>query len=66
MMKNPKFIYVYFLVGVLFLILAGVYHSIEESNLTPIFTSIGFAIISISFVLLSLQKRCKNNKDDPQ
>jgi len=62
-MKNIKFIYLYFLSGVLFLIVSGAFYSTEQSNLTPVFASIGFAIISISFALLS-RASCKtiNNK----
>jgi len=63
-MKNVKFIYLYFLSGVLFLILSGAYYSTEDSNLTPVFASIGFAIISISFVLLSRSKSCKSKNNN--
>ena len=63
-MKNVKFIYAYFLSGVLFLITAGAFYSTENSNLTPVFASIGFAIISISLVLLSQNKRCKNQSKE--
>lgn len=63
-MKNQKFIYVYFFSGVLFLITAGVFYSTPDNNLTPVFASIGFAIISISLVLFSLSKSCKNQKND--
>ena len=59
-MKNVKFIYVYFLSGVFFLITAGAFYSNENSNFTPAFASIGFAIISISFLLLSRSKSCKS------
>jgi len=63
-MKNVKFIYMYFLSGVLFLIVSGAFYSTENSNLTPVFASIGFAIISISFVLLSMNRTngCKPKK----
>jgi phosphoglycerol transferase MdoB-like AlkP superfamily enzyme len=63
-MKNIKFIYLCFLSGVLFLIVSGAFYSTEHNNLTPVFASIGFAIISISFALLSRAKSCKskNNK----
>jgi len=59
-MKNVKFIYLYFLSGVCFLIISGAFYTTEESNLTPVFASIGFAIISISFVLLTRPKNCKS------
>lgn len=59
-MTNVKFIYVYFLSGVFFLITAGAFYSTENSNFTPVFASIGFAIISISFVLYNRRKSCKN------
>lgn len=59
-MKSVRFIYLYFLSGVLFLITAGAFYSTENSNLAPVFASIGFAIISISLVLYSHQKSCKN------
>ncbi|XQW86468.1 hypothetical protein ACOYR1_07020 [Thalassotalea piscium] len=59
-MKNIKLIYLYFLSGVFFLILAGAFYSTKDSNLTPVFTSIGCAIISISFVLFSRRKSCGN------
>jgi hypothetical protein len=59
-MQNLKFFYLYFFSGVLFLITAGAFYSAENSNLTPVFASIGFAIISISFVALSRSKSCKN------
>ncbi|MEW6992063.1 hypothetical protein AADZ91_15445 [Colwelliaceae bacterium 6441] len=61
-MKNVKFIYVYFLSGVLFLITAGAFYSTQNTNLTPVFASIGFAIIAISFVLLSQHHSCKKQK----
>ncbi|RHW77985.1 hypothetical protein [Colwellia sp. RSH04] len=60
-MQSIKFIYLYFCSGVLFLITAGAYYPTENSHLTPVFACIGFAIISISFVLLSTRKR-KNKK----
>ncbi len=59
-MKSVKFIYLYFFSGVLFLITAGAFYSSDDSNLTPVFASIGFAIISISFVLLGHSKSCKH------
>lgn len=59
-MKNIKFIYLYLLSGVLFLIAAGAFYSTEDSNLTPVFASIGFAIISTGLVLLSRHKSSKN------
>ncbi|GLX83704.1 hypothetical protein theurythT_31570 [Thalassotalea eurytherma] len=59
-MKNLKLIYIYFLSGVLFLITAGAFYSTENSNLTPAFASIGFAIISISLVFYSRYRSCKN------
>lgn len=59
-MKNIKFIYIYFFSGILFLITAGAFYSTENSNLTPVFASIGFAIISVSLVLYSRHKSCKN------
>ena len=62
-MKNVKFIYLYFLSGVLFLITSGALYSTENSNITPVFACIGFAIISISFVLLSRAKSCKSKKN---
>ena len=65
-MKNVKFIYIYFLSGVLFLITAGAFNSSDNSNLTPVFASIGFAIISISFALLSRHRSCKNKNKDPE
>jgi len=63
MMKTPKYIYLYFLSGIVFLVLAGVEYFNESSNLAPVFTSIGFAIISISFVLWSRYQGCKNKTD---
>jgi hypothetical protein len=65
-MKNVKFIYLYFLSGVLFLITAGAFYTTENSNLTPVFASIGFAIISISFVLLSHRKSCKSQNKNSE
>ncbi len=47
-MKNENFIDVYFLSGVLFLISAGAFYPTANANLTPVFASIGFAIISKS------------------
>ncbi len=61
-MKNLKFIYLYFFSGVLFLVTAGAFYSTANSNLTPVFASIGFGIISISFVLLSRSQSCKNKQ----
>ncbi|MDN7138080.1 hypothetical protein J6J34_07645 [Pseudidiomarina sp. 1ASP75-14] len=63
-MNNVKFIYLYFLSGVLFLIIAGAFYTTEDSNLAPVFASIGFAMISISLVLFSRHKSCKNNTKD--
>ncbi|WP_303478883.1 hypothetical protein [Thalassotalea sp. 1_MG-2023] len=65
-MKNVKFIYLYFLSGVLFLITAGAFYSTENSNLSPVFASIGFAIISISLVLFSQSKRCKTQNNNSE
>jgi len=59
-MKNLKFIYIYFLSGVLFLITAGAFYSTENSHLTPAFASIGFATISVSLFFYSRYKSCKN------
>jgi hypothetical protein len=59
-MKNVKFIYLYLFSGVLFLIVSGAYYGTEDSHLTPVFVSIGFGMISISFVLLHLLTRSKN------
>lgn len=61
-MKKVTFIYLYFFAGVLFLINAIAVHSTENSNLTPVYASIGFAIISISLVLFSRAKRCKKDR----
>lgn len=55
-----KFIYLFFFSGVLFLITAGAFYSTEDSHLSPVFASIGFAIISISLVLLSRNRSCEN------
>jgi len=62
-MKIPNYIYLYFLSGIVFLVLAGIEYINESSNLAPVFTSIGFAIISISCVLLTRQQNCKNKAD---
>ncbi len=35
-MKNIKFIYLYLLSGVIFLIAAGAFYSTEDSNFTPV------------------------------
>jgi hypothetical protein len=59
-MKNLKFIYWFFLFGVLFLITAGALYATQDNNLTPVYASIGFAIIAISFVLFNHSKNGKN------
>lgn len=61
-MTSVKFVYLYMLSGILFLITAGAFYSTQDSHLTPVFASIGFAILSISLVLLNLAKRCKPEK----
>jgi hypothetical protein len=63
-MRNVKFIYLYFLSGVLLLIISGAFYATENSNLTPVFASIGFAIISISFVLLNRANNCKSKTNE--
>ena len=57
MKLNTTFIYLQFFSGILFLFTAGSFYSTENSNLTPAFASIGFALISISFVLYGKHKR---------
>ena len=54
---NINLIYLQFFSGLLFLITAGAFYSTENSNLSPTFASIGFAFISIGFVLLGKHKR---------
>lgn len=65
-MKNVKFIYLYFLSGVLFLITAGAFNSLENSNLTPVFASLGFTMMSIGFALYSRSSSCKTKKKDSE
>lgn len=57
-------IYLYFLSSILFLITAGAFYSTENSNLAPVFASIGFAITSISFVIYSRHHSCKNQNQN--
>ncbi|NVK54268.1 MAG: hypothetical protein HWE26_01530 [Alteromonadaceae bacterium] len=58
-MRNNKLIYFYFLSGVLFLIFAGAVYPTEDRNLTPVFTSIGVSIMTISLVLHRRRQGCK-------
>ncbi len=58
-MHKVRFVYIYFLSGVLFLLCAGAFYTTEDLHLTPVFASIGLAIISISFVLYSRSQACK-------
>lgn len=57
MKLNKSLTYLQFFSGILFLITAGAFYSTENSNLTPAFASIGFALISIGFVLYSKHKK---------
>jgi hypothetical protein len=58
MKLNKNFIYLQFFSGVLFLFTAASFYSSENANLVPAFVSIGFALISIGFVLYGKQKKC--------
>ncbi|GLX78266.1 hypothetical protein tinsulaeT_16060 [Thalassotalea insulae] len=59
-MKNVTLIYLCLFSGVLFLMLSAAIYITENSNLTPVFASIAFSIISISLMLLSRTKNCKS------
>ena len=61
MKSLKKLFYFYFLAGVSFLITAMSFYGTEDSNLVPVFACLGFALISIGFVVFG-----KNNKSKKQ
>jgi hypothetical protein len=61
-MKRNRLFYFYLAIGFLFVAVGLIFRATENANLTPVFVSIGCALIVISLAMIRKQKQ--RNKTD--